>query len=450
MRLRFATLFALASAVLIMLGFPASATPASPSPSPAVAVPTGTSEPAPVTGPAIRVRLIDEAKKDAAGDPVPVPGVTVRVADTASGDPIGEGVSNDMGVAAIAIPGRGDYTVTLDTKTLPAGVKLTGTKELKVSVKLDMGQNVAFPLNRTEVKTTARSQQLISATVGGIKFGLIMALAALGLSLIFGTTGLTNFAHGELVALGAIVAWAFNVLLGIPLVLAAVLSVIVGGFFGWIQDRGLWRPLRHRGTGVIAMMIVSIGFGIALRNVFQYLFGASTKPYAEWTRQSKSTYLGVFNLADKEIGIILVSILVIALTTFALAKSRLGKAMRAVSDNPALSASSGLRVDGVISNVWILGAALSALSGVLLGINSQVNFMMGYQLLLLIFAAVTLGGLGTIWGAIIGSLIIGIMMEVGPMFGVPTSIKEVAPMAVLIIILLVRPQGILGKAQRVG
>ena len=183
MRLRFATLFALASAVLIMLGFPASATPASPSPSPAVAVPTGTSEPAPVTGPAIRVRLIDEAKKDAAGDPVPVPGVTVRVADTASGDPIGEGVSNDMGVAAIAIPGRGDYTVTLDTKTLPAGVKLTGTKELKVSVKLDMGQNVAFPLNRTDVKTTARSQQLISATVGGIKFGLIMALAALGLSL---------------------------------------------------------------------------------------------------------------------------------------------------------------------------------------------------------------------------------------------------------------------------
>ena len=436
MRSRIATLLAVVGFGLMMLGTPAFAEPDPPAtPPPAAAA----EDPPPVTGPAIRVRLTDEAKLDEAGDAQPVEGVTVRVEETASGEFIGEGISNDMGVAAIAIPGRGEYTVTLDKSTLPDGVILSGSNKLKVTVNLDMGQNVAFPLNQAEVIGTSRGQQLINATVGGLKFGLIMALAALGLSLIFGTTGLTNFAHGEMVAFGAIVAYAFNAWAGLPLVVSAILAVIAGGAFGWVQDRGLWRPLRGRKTGIIAMMIVSIGLGLALRNLFQYAFGPSTRSYTEWANQTKSTYLGVFNLADKEIGIIVVSIAVLALTIFGLAKSRLGKAMRAVSDNPSLSASSGLRVDGVINNVWVLGAALSALSGVLLGINSQVNFMMGYQLLLLIFAAVTLGGLGTIWGAILGSL-----------FGVPTSIKEVGPMMILILILLVRPQGILGKAQRVG
>lgn len=449
MRSRIATLLAVVGLGLIMLGAPAQAEPEDQETSPVPAT-TTTETPPPVTGPAIRVRLIDEANLDENGDSTPVPGVIVRVADSATGDAIGEGVSNEMGDAAIAIPGRGEYTVTLDTDTLPDGVNLTGNKELKVVVNLDMGLNVAFPLNQAEIVGTSRGQQLINATMGGIKFGLIMALAALGLSLIFGTTGLTNFAHGELVVFGAIVAFGFNAVLGLPLIVSGILAVILGGVFGWVQDKTIWRPLRSRKTGIIAMMIVSIGLGLALRNAFQYAFGPSTRSYTEWSNQAKNTYFGVINLADKEIGIIVVSIAVIALTTFGLAKSRLGKAMRAVSDNPALSASSGLRVDGVINNVWVLGAALSALSGVLLGINSQVNFMMGYQLLLLIFAAVTLGGLGTIWGAILGSLIIGIVMEVGPLFGVPTSIKEVGPMAILILILLVRPQGILGKAQRVG
>lgn len=449
MRSRIATVLAVVGLGLIVLAVPASAEPVPPdedTPIPA----TTTQTPAPVTGPAIRVRLIDEANLDDEGNPTPVPGVTVHVAEADSGNEIGSGISNEMGVAAIAIPGRGQYKVTLDTDTLPEGVSLSGQKELQVNVTLDMGQNVAFPLNQAEVVGTSRSQQLVNATMGGIKFGLIMALAALGLSLIFGTTGLTNFAHGELVVFGAIVAYGVNVGLGVPLVLATVIAVVAGGLFGWLQDLALWRPLRNRSTGIIATMIVSIGLGLALRNVFQYVYGPSTRSYSEWAGQTKETYFGIFHLADKEIGIMVVSILVIAVTTFGLAKSRLGKAMRAVSDNPALSASSGLRVDGVIRNVWVLGAALSALSGVLLGINSQVNFMMGYQLLLLIFAAVTLGGLGTIWGAILGSLIIGIVMEVGPLFGVPTSIKEVGPMAILILILLVRPQGILGKAQRVG
>lgn len=447
MRSRIATLLALASFGLIMLGSPAFAEPETPAATPPNA---SAEDPPAVTGPAIRVRLTDQANLDDAGDATPVPGVLVNVSDTKTGEFVGEGTSNEMGVAAVPIPGRGEYTVTLDTATLPDGVELTGNQELKVVVNLDMGQNVAFPLNEAEIVGTSRGQQLVNATMGGLKFGLIMALAAVALTLIFGTTGLTNFAHGEMVVLGSIVAYAFNVLVGLPLIVAGLFAVVIGGFFGWLQDKALWKPLRNRGTGIIAMMIVSIGLGLALRYIFQLVFGPSTRPYNEWVNQAKNNYFGVFNLADKEIGIMVVSIVVLALTLVGLNKSRLGKAMRAVSDNPALSASSGMRVDGVISNVWVLGGALSALAGVLYGINSQVNFMNGYQMLLLIFAAVTLGGLGSIWGAIVGSLIIGIVMEVGPLFGVPTSIKEIGPLMILILILLVRPQGILGKAQRVG
>ena len=104
----------------------------------------------------------------------------------------------------------------------------------------------------------------------------------------------------------------------------------------------------------------------------------------------------------------------------------------------------------MIRSVWILGTALTGLSGALLAINSQVNFQMGFKLLLLVFAAVTLGGLGTIWGALLGSMVIGILYEVGPLFGIPSSIKEVGALVVLILILLVRPQGILGRPERIG
>jgi branched-chain amino acid transport system permease protein len=228
-----------------------------------------------------------------------------------------------------------------------------------------------------------------------------------------------------------------------------VQTVIASAAFGYLQDRGLWQPLRRRGTGLIAMMIVSIGLALFLRSIFQYGFGGSTRTLSQYVVQGRQIY-GPIDLSDKELAIILVSVVTIVVTCVALMRTRLGKAMRAVSDNPALSASSGLRVDGVISSVWVLGTALTGLAGVLLAVQQQVNFQMGFNLLLLVFAGVTLGGLGTIWGALIGSLVIGLMVELGPVFGVPASIKEVGALVVLILILLVRPQGILGKAQRIG
>lgn len=449
MRLRLAALLAAALGTSLLL-------------MPATAMAETTPTPTPTTGgaapdknPIVEGANITVTLKDlnaGKGEPKPVPGVSLTVfKDSATGEEQGTQVTDQTGRVSIGIPGNGKYVVVLDPKTLPDGVKLSGKGETTktVQVKLASSNFVQFQIGAVVVEKASLGSKIIDGTRSGVISGLLIALAALGLSLIFGTTGLTNFAHGELLTFGAIATYVFNRGFGLPVIAAGVLAVVASAAFGFLQDRGLWRPLRNRGTGLIAMMIVSIGLALFMRSIFQYGFGGSTKTLSEYVVQGRDSY-GPIDLSHKEIAIVLVSVLTIAITCIAMMRTRLGKAMRAVSDNPALSASSGLRVDGVISAVWVLGTALTGLAGVLLAVQQQVNFQMGFNLLLLVFAGVTLGGLGTIWGALIGSLIIGLMVELGPVFGVPASIKEVGALAVLILILLVRPQGILGKAQRIG
>lgn len=448
MRLRIAALIAVVLGILILST--AGTATAQTTPPPDSSVSTIPQENPVVDGPNITVTLND--LKGGKGEPAPVPGVKLTVLqDSKDGAELGTQTTDQKGRISIAIPGNGTYVVELDPDTLPDGVKLSGGAETTktVEVKIAAATFVQFQIGAVIVKEASLASKVIDGTRDGLKYGLIIALAALGLSLVFGTTGLTNFAHGELITFGGIATYVFNQRLGFPVIVAGILAVIVAAIFGWVQDRGLWRPLRNRGTGLIAMMIVSIGFALLLRSLFQYFFGGSTKTLSQYVAQPRSSY-GPFDLSDKEIAIFAISILTIAITCIALMRTRLGKAMRAVSDNPALSASSGMRVDGIISSVWILGTALTGLAGVLLALQEQVNFQMGFKLLLLVFAGVTLGGLGTIWGALLGSLVIGLMVELGPVFGVPASIKEVGALVVLILILLIRPQGLLGRAQRIG
>jgi len=404
----------------------------------------------------VSVVLIDSSKKTKDSPGEPVPGVTLTV-ETPSGSPVGSAVTDADGRLFIPIESPGKYKVVLDEDSLPDGTSLSGSAatEKDINVFLQGATNVQFQIGVTEGTSVSYGDRISQAIVKGLKLGLIIALAGLGLSLIFGTTGLTNFAHGEFITFGAIATYFFNRGLGLPVIAAGICAIIASGLFGYLQDKGLWGPLRRRGTGLIAMMIVTIGFAILLRYLFQYLFGGSTRTLSAYVAQSPHTW-GPIRITDKEIATICVAAAVLLITCLAMMTTRLGKAMRAVSDNPALAASSGMRVDGVITSVWVLGTALTGLAGFLLAVDRQVNFQMGFKLLLLVFAAVTLGGLGTIWGAVVGSLIIGLLVEVAPtitIFGVqpvPDSIKDVGALLVLILILLVRPQGILGRAQRIG
>ena len=378
----------------------------------------------------------------------PVPGV--KFAASGTGGFSGQATTDATGKWVIAVPGPGQYKITLDTKTLPDKVTLRFPERnpFTTTVNSDQTKSVIFALGKDTRVTESNTDQALNRFAQGLRFGLLIALAAVGLSLIFGTTGLTNFAHGELVTFGALVAFFFNSKLGWPLLVAAVLTVIVCGVAGYLQDKILWGPLRKRGTGLIAMMIISIGLSIFLRYIFLFFFGGTTKSYPD-AQGATAVGPGPITLTGLDYLSMVISVAVLLGFAYFLLRTRTGKATRAVADNPALSSASGINVDRVIRIVWIAGGALAGLAGVLLGIAQQVNYQMGFQILLLIFASVTLGGLGTAFGALVGSIVVGIVVEMSTLF-IPAELKYVGALAILIVILLVRPQGILGRAQRVG
>ena len=359
----------------------------------------------------------------------------------------GETTSGADGSWQIALPEPGSYSVTLDDGTLPEGVNLRFPDRNPLDTTVASGQQKPIIFALGEGTRTVESRWVVAAQrfASGIRFGLLLALAAVGLSLIFGTTGLTNFSHGELVTLGALIAYFINVVLGIPLIIGAVFTVILVGLGGYLVDWALWSPLRRRGTGLIAMMIISIGLSIFLRYLFLFIFGGSTRTY----RDAQGRTGIVLGLSSLDFASMAIAIVVLLAVAFALLNTRLGKATRAVSDNPALASASGIDVERVIKVVWVAGAALAGLAGLLLGIAQQVNWQMGFQILLLIFAAVILGGLGTAFGALLGAIIVGLFIEMSTLF-IPTELKNVGALAILIIILLVRPQGLLGRRERVG
>lgn len=381
----------------------------------------------------------------------PVADVRIFVTDS-TGTQVGETRSDAEGNWRVGLPGAGEYTVTLDTSTLPGGVALRNADNasIKRQVTGDAQVPQLFPLGEGRTAKKSDTVEWIQLTAEGLRFGLLLALASVGLSLIYGTTGLVNFSHGELVTFGAMIAYWLNVQHGIQLIPAALMTVVICGAAGAAQDAFFWGQLRRRKAGLLAMMIISIGLAIFVRYVYQYLFGGGNQSYADYQGQAAKEpgNLG-FALAPRDYWSMGVAVLAIALVLWALGATRMGKATRAVADNPSLAAASGIDVDRVIRLVWAVGAALAGLAGLLLGLAQQVNFSMGFDILLLMFAAVTLGGLGSATGALLGSLVIGLFIQLSTLW-VPPDLKNVGALGVLIVILLVRPQGILGRAERIG
>lgn len=371
----------------------------------------------------------------------------------------------------------GTYTVTVDEASLPEGqfLKLTDTRE--VTVQLNSVAGGLFPLTDNPDESGSAGGTTPSPTPGegtgesaesagtgtsassfswprfwqqfasGIRLGLLIALASLGLSLIFGTTGLSNFAHGEMVSMGGLLAAAFMSLTG-NLWLAAGIAVIAMAAFGWVQDKILWKPLRKRRLSLMQLMIVSIGLSITMQYLFQFFWGSGIVRI-DTRNPATATIFGITMTVQSYIAMG-VSLAAIILVGLALMFTRFGRATRAISDNPALAKASGIDVDRVINVVWIVGGGLAGLAGVFLGlVFNGINWFTGGQLLLLFFAAVTLGGLGTAFGAFVGSMIIGMMVELTNIW-LPGDLKFATALLILILILLVRPQGIFGRKERIG
>lgn len=360
-----------------------------------------------------------------------------------------EAVTNDRGQARVGVPTTDPYEVFLDEETLPEGVTTSGDNPLTVQYGSQFFMPANFFLGEGERQTASFVSQFTERLMNGINFGLMLALAAIGLSLIFGTTGLTNFAHAEMVTFGAVAALVIGVFAGWPIWIAIILAVVLSGALGWAIDASIWRPLRRRGIGLVQMMILTIGLSLAGRYVFQFFIGGGTYqlPGAGGT---KHQIIGPIKLSTIDMVSMGISLLVLVLVALWLQRTRTGKATRAVADNRALASASGIDVEAVTRIVWIAGAALAGLSGVLWAyFRPGIKWDMGVQVLLLIFAAVVLGGLGTAFGALVGALVIGVLVEVSTLW-IPSDIKYVGALGVLIIILLVRPQGLLGRAARIG
>jgi len=378
---------------------------------------------------------------------VPVQGVRVAVS---GGGYQAETVTDAEGKWRIGVPEKAAYAVTLDESTLPDGIAVLeggATAEVQIGPSGRVTRN--FFIGQGERLTISIWDQLLSRLVYGINFGLMLALAAIGLSLVFGTTGLSNFAHAEMVTFGALSALFLTTVVTLPLWVAIPLAVILSGAMGWSLDAGLWKPLRGRGLGLVQLMIVSIGLSLTARYIFQYFIGGGTIQLQGFDAP-KIPIFGSLALSSTDIISMVLSLVVLVAFAIWLMFTKIGKATRAISDNSDLAAASGIDVDRVIRIVWVIAASLAGLAGILWAyFRPGIKWDMGMQILLLIFAAVTLGGLGTAFGALLGALVVGILVETSTLI-IPADLKYVGALVLLIGILLFRPQGILGKKGRIG
>lgn len=386
-------------------------------------------------------------------DGEPLEGV-VLVIDGPGGEQ--EVETDENGQWRVSVPERDEYTVTLDESTLPEGIAVVESEDDSPNVKeVTVGAGgrvtVNFFIGEGERNVTSFFDQLVQRLIQGISFGLMLGLAAVGLSLVFGTTGISNFAHGEMVTFGAVATLALvgPASLALPLWLGVIIAIVLSALLGLLLDVIIWRPLRRRRLGVVQLMIVSIGLSLAMRYIFQFFIGGATTQLPLASTPGIPLF-GAVQLSVIDMVSIAISIVVIVGFAIWLTKSRLGKATRAISDNASLAAASGIDVDYVVRVVWIVAGGLAGLAGILYAYyRPGIRWDMGAQVLLLMFAAVTLGGLGTAYGALVGSLIVGVIVEVSGLW-IPDDLKYAGALVILIVILLFRPQGILGRRERIG
>ena len=298
----------------------------------------------------------------------------------------------------------------------------------------------------------------------GLLLGIIISVASVALSLLYGVTRIVNFAHGEIIALGAIATLFlsspidYRILfldkfapLGLNFVISCLLAVLICGLFGGLLELLLFRPLRKGNVGNIAVLVVTIGLSIFIRHLY-LLFATGRVQNFPLELQRRQTYL-FFDMTPRNLKVLIIGIFVMVLIGLLLTYTKLGKAMRAVRDSEELSSVSGINSDNIILITWFSSSMLAGLAGVFQAIINDVRWNMGFLILLLIFAGTVLGGIGTSFGAMVGGFIIGILVQVSVGLSFMeghTEAKNAVALGIMIVILLFRPQGIFGKKERIS
>ncbi len=298
----------------------------------------------------------------------------------------------------------------------------------------------------------------------GLLLGIIISVASVALSLLYGVTRIVNFAHGEIIALGAIATLFFSspldyrVLflekfspLGLNFVISCFLAILVCGLFGGLLEVFLFRPLRKNDVGNIAVLVVTIGLSILVRHLY-LLFATGKVQNFPLELQRRQTYL-FFDMTPRNFNVLIAGIIVMIIVGLLLTYTRLGKAMRAVRDSEELSSVSGINSDNIILLTWVASSMLAGLAGIFQATINDVRWNMGFLILLLIFAGTVLGGIGTSFGAMVGGFMIGILVQVSvglPFMEGHAEAKNAVALGIMILILLFRPQGIFGQKERIS
>jgi len=284
--------------------------------------------------------------------------------------------------------------------------------------------------------------EVLQLIIYGIVLGSIITLGAIGVSLIFGILRFAHFAHGDMMTVGAYLALVGVGVLQWPMPVVFPLALAGTALVGIGIDRVIYRPLRK--ASPIIMLISSVGTALMLRSLVQILWGPDNKiyeagidiPYRIWGLRIK----------PDQITIVLGAFVLVVLLHLFLHRTRMGKAMRATSDNIDLAKVSGINTERVVLWTWIIAAAMAAAGGIFLGIDTRLNPIMGWRILLPVFTASILGGIGSIYGAIFGGLLIGVVQELSTLFISP-AYKPAVAFGIMVIMLVVRPRGLLGGRQ---
>jgi len=277
----------------------------------------------------------------------------------------------------------------------------------------------------------------------GLVVGSLIALAALGLTLLFGLLNFINIAYGDYMAFGAYFALAANVGFGLPIVVSILIGAIGGGILAVVVHKFVFSKFMDRSP--IVLLVVSIGMAFILRNVIRIFWSTDPQYYAVPVEEGPSL-LGVTFLPE-QVAIIAASLVVLGLLFLLLHRTRIGIAMRAASDDTDLARLRGIDTKRLVIYISLVGGIIAAFAGIMLGLDSNLRPNMGFIALIPIFAAVILGGIGDPTGAVIGGYVIGIGQEVSVAF-IPSEYKPVVGLVLLIIGLLARPDGLFGEATR--
>ncbi len=319
--------------------------------------------------------------------------------------------------------------------------------------------------------------------IAGLIVGSVLALGAIGLTLIYGILGFANFAHGDTMMLGAYMAFFFltgtvvgkrtnidvdlgwsidrlpgataglgDLSFGWGLLLAIALAAIVLAVFSVGLDRVVYRPLRRRGSGIVIFAMAALGIAFSIRALMLIIWGPDPRRYVQGLHYANEYPFGVVLKTD-QIFIFLVALGLAAVMYYVLFHTKLGKAMRAMADNPDLALVSGINTTRIVMWTWVFAGGLMAIAGALLSIQALLRPILGFELILPLFAATILGGIGKPQGAFIGALVVGVAQESSIQFlrsvgfeDLSIGYKPAVAFVILILILLLRPRGLFGTA----